>query len=293
MNITRVLISYKQTTYQIYAKQRPTERMKQLLCDEHPIARDMANAHLIHRQSIAHVKAVLRRYKIACETKRRNFLEAVDQFDLIISIGGDGTFLRTSHFIHRSPPILGINSSPSHSVGALCSITSQEFEAKLVDILEDRVRTAQWTRLVCHLNGQRLEERILNDALVTNDCPAAATRYIIRDSRRTRLSEEQKSSGVWIATPTGSTAAIGAAGGQLMSRRDVRQFQYVVREPYTPYGNPYRLVHSSLRHRDHVAIVSQMGEGAIYIDGPRVRYPFNFGDEAIFTLSEEPLQVIV
>ena len=39
-----------------------------------------------------------------------------------MTVGGDGTFLSTSHFIDSSHPlILGINSDIKNSVGHLCS----------------------------------------------------------------------------------------------------------------------------------------------------------------------------
>lgn len=41
---------------------------------------------------------------------------------LIISLGGDGTFLRTSSMITNcKTPILGINTDPGRSLGILCS----------------------------------------------------------------------------------------------------------------------------------------------------------------------------
>ena len=42
--------------------------------------------------------------------------------DLILSLGGDGTFLKTASFINnRHIPILGVNTDPSRSVGHLCN----------------------------------------------------------------------------------------------------------------------------------------------------------------------------
>ncbi len=41
---------------------------------------------------------------------------------LIISLGGDGTFLHTSSMIESDQiPILGINTDPSRSLGNLCN----------------------------------------------------------------------------------------------------------------------------------------------------------------------------
>ena len=42
--------------------------------------------------------------------------------ELILSLGGDGTFLKTASFIkNRHIPILGVNTDPQRSVGCLCN----------------------------------------------------------------------------------------------------------------------------------------------------------------------------
>lgn len=304
MKLKRVLLSHKRTTYQLYVEQNLSPRMRKLFRENHAIARDMTRAHQIHLESIATIRAILRKHDIAFDMKGRNVLKDLAHYDLVISIGGDGTFLRTAHFLRDHLPILGINSSPEHSVGALCSIPARHFETKLQQIIEDRVKISNWTRLSAHLNGRELPELILNDAFVGNRCPASASRYFIsketiRDRSNTshpRLAhrEEQRSSGLWVSSPAGSTAASEAAGCTPIPRRTSRMFQYVVREPYQmPHRDSYRLVSGRLTSKHKLTITSQMGDGAIFIDGPRVHYPFNFGDELTIALSEHPLKVVV
>ena len=42
--------------------------------------------------------------------------------DIIMSLGGDGTFLKTASYIKNSQkPILGVNTDPQRSVGMLCN----------------------------------------------------------------------------------------------------------------------------------------------------------------------------
>jgi NAD+ kinase len=42
--------------------------------------------------------------------------------DLVVSLGGDGTFLKTASMVPDSEkPILGINTDPQRSVGCLCN----------------------------------------------------------------------------------------------------------------------------------------------------------------------------
>lgn len=44
------------------------------------------------------------------------------EYDYVITIGGDGTFLSAAHFIEKPElKILGINSDSKNSVGHLCS----------------------------------------------------------------------------------------------------------------------------------------------------------------------------
>jgi len=79
----------------------------------------------------------------ACEVNAKSStscdLDGSFKPDLIISVGGDGTFLRASHLIYEGlgigqVPILGINSNPNLSEGRLlCSNSSENIKVK--DIL--------------------------------------------------------------------------------------------------------------------------------------------------------------
>ena len=40
--------------------------------------------------------------------------------DLVITVGGDGTFMRAASFLRDNTPLLGINSDHTRSTGALC-----------------------------------------------------------------------------------------------------------------------------------------------------------------------------
>jgi len=44
------------------------------------------------------------------------------EIELVLSLGGDGTFLKTASMIkNRQMPILGVNTDPKRSVGCLCN----------------------------------------------------------------------------------------------------------------------------------------------------------------------------
>ncbi len=73
-------------------------------------------------------------------------------------------------------------------------------------------RVARFRVVVEHLSGRSLSRSfpILNDVLFTNANPAATSQYILNVGSQ---QEFHKSSGIWLATAVGSTAAILAAGG--------------------------------------------------------------------------------
>lgn len=45
--------------------------------------------------------------------QRNDMSNPIHDVDLVISVGGDGTLLRASHFLNSSIPVLGVNSDPT------------------------------------------------------------------------------------------------------------------------------------------------------------------------------------
>ena len=44
---------------------------------------------------------------------RTSLSQPIHDFDLVVTIGGDGTLLQASHFMDDSIPVLGVNSDPT------------------------------------------------------------------------------------------------------------------------------------------------------------------------------------
>ena len=52
---------------------------------------------------------------------------SLNDYDYVITLGGDGTFLTTAHYIRdQNIKILGINSDPCSSLGYLCPLKIQD-----------------------------------------------------------------------------------------------------------------------------------------------------------------------
>lgn len=208
--------------------------------------------------------------------------------DLVISIGGDGTLLNSSHYV-RGAAMLGVNSAPGDSVGHFCSVNRKSFEQRLDAILRDKLKPKQLARLQVTLDEKVLPELALNDILIAHDCPAATTRYLIKVGRR---EEEHRSSGVWISTAAGSTAGIRSAGGKIMPPGS-RRMQFLVRELYREPKRSYQLTRGFVEADGQIVIASKMAKGELYIDGARTFYEFPFGARARIELAQNSLRIFL
>ncbi|HEX4950121.1 MAG TPA: NAD(+)/NADH kinase [Blastocatellia bacterium] len=212
----------------------------------------------------------------------------INAADLVITIGGDGTALGTSHYI-RNGAMLGVNSAPGDSVGHFCHTHRGNFAERLADILAGRWQPTKLARLAVTLDDKLLPEPALNDVLIAHDCPAATTRYLIELNG---VSEEQRSSGIWVATAAGSTAGIKSAGGKRMPLGSER-LQYLVRELYREPQRSYALTHGFLAPHETLIVASKMQDAHIYIDGARTAYEFPFGARLRLQRAAHPLRLFI
>lgn len=212
----------------------------------------------------------------------------INAADLVITIGGDGTALGTSHYISTGL-MLGVNSAPGDSIGHFCHTHRGNFTERLADILAGRWQPTKLARLAVKLDDKRLPELALNDVLIAHDCPAATTRYLIELNG---VSEEQRSSGIWVATAAGSTAGIKSAGGKAMPLGSER-LQYFVRELYREPNRSYALTRGYLSPHETLVVASKMQQAHIYLDGARTAYEFPFGARVQVQRAASPLQLFI
>ena len=287
MQLRKVLLVYKKSSYETHVLDEQDKNYIRLLAEKSAVLLRSKLSHEEHVGTLETIQQELTRRKIPFDVRHRKELEPVRGYDLVLTIGGDGTFLEASHFMEKGL-LMGVNSSPDHSVGHFCRATADNFSRRLNDLLHDRLHIRSLSRLQVRINDDPPLPPVLNDVLFTNLNPAGTTRYVLKLRNR---EEEQKSSGLWIATAAGSTAAIHSAGGRLLPIGS-RQFQYVVREPYLARGQRCRLRRGLLQPRQKLQIITVMDDSALYLDGPHATYPIRRGDEVTVTLSRHPLKVI-
>ncbi|MFC1745015.1 hypothetical protein ACFL35_13565 [Candidatus Riflebacteria bacterium] len=244
------------------------------------------SSHKSHIASLAKVQQVLKNLNL--KFKAINLASNLDfsPFELVITVGGDGTLLETSRKT-KNQKIIAVNSDPAHSVGKLCSTISSGFKKLLLKTLENRGKVKKLNRIQVKINNSLKKDLILNDILFCHSNPAAMSNYRLGFGR---VSEEQRSSGLLICTAAGSTGAMKSAGGRAMSPTSMK-LQYKPKDLYLGKKRAYILTGGTFDA--HIRIKSLMMDGKIFLDGAHVCYPINFGDRLEVVCSSNPLNLIV
>ena len=137
------------------------------------------------------------------------------KYDLILSIGGDGIFLSASKYAYsNSTPIVGLNFG---RIGFLADIDKKNIQLKIKDILEGNYIIDKRTLLSGSTisNDKKYNSIALNDIVINNKGTLKMIEMNIYVNEN--LITKQRSDGVIIATPTGSTAYAMSNGCPIVS----------------------------------------------------------------------------
>jgi NAD+ kinase len=290
MKAPRILVVHRRSAYTDIISDNRHPEIKQMIRRKDPLVQGLVDAHKHHTESMRQVKQALVERKTA-HTWRHHIGDIdPDDFDLVVTVGGDGTVLHASHAICDTP-VLAVNSSPETSVGFFTCTDAAGFGQMLDRVLAEEREPVRLSRMKVKVNDSVVTDRALNDALFCHDCPASTTRYVLSFNG---ISEYQLSSGVWIATAAGSTAAIKAAGGKAMTSRS-RRLQFLVREPCPTGGAAVQARPETVRgfipDGEALTIFSKTERARLYVDGPHVVFSVNFGDKVSLSNAHRPLRL--
>ncbi|WP_276965840.1 NAD kinase [Bacteroides graminisolvens] len=134
--------------------------------------------------------------------------------DMVISIGGDGTFLKAAGRVGRKNiPILGINTG---RLGFLADVSPEEMEETFNEIHKGQYNVEERSVLQLSSNKKKMEilPYALNDiAVLKRDSSSMIT---IHTSINDAYLATYQADGLIIATPTGSTAYSLSVGGPII-----------------------------------------------------------------------------
>ncbi len=286
MKHPKILIVYKKTFYELcLAGRKVTSSLKfQLSADQMARFKKM---HDEHTKTLKEVENTLQGLKVPYVKHYRNPNIKYSQFDLIITVGGDGTVLQAARFVDQQM-ILGVNSDPKRSVGKFCVATRQNFSSIIRSVLSKHLKPISVKRLKLTSSVNKTSYSILNDALICDSNPAAVSRYVLSIGN---LKEYQRSSGLWISTAAGSSGATKSAGGRALAIKS-SVFQYRPRELYYKRKKEFQLTGGILQPCQTICVRSNMLHGVIFLDGAHFKIPFTFGQKIAISLSDKPLRLI-
>ncbi len=137
------------------------------------------------------------------------------KYDLILSIGGDGIFLSASKYAYlNSTPILGLNFG---RIGFLADLDKRDLQSKIKEVLEGSYIVDKRTLLSGEVvvDDKKYKSISLNDIVINNRGILKMIEMKIYVNEN--LITKQRSDGVIIATPTGSTAYAMSNGCPIVS----------------------------------------------------------------------------
>jgi NAD+ kinase len=208
-------------------------------------------------------------------------LSWIDQTDLLITLGGDGTILKAARMAFQSgTPILGINLG---RLGFLSELKPENWQETVLSVLEGNYWIENRLMLQAEFwrSGSLLATyEALNDVVVSRGSLARAVRldaYVEKEYFTT-----YKADGVIVSTPTGSTAYALSVGGPILPP----QLKNIILIPIAPHLSMDRAI--VLASEAQVDIkVSTQHPAILTIDG---QFEVTLKDTDLLSVSAAPVE---
>lgn len=209
------------------------------------------------------------------------------QCDLVIVVGGDGSLLGVGRDLARwGTPVLGVNRG---GLGFLADVSPDQLESKLGAVLEGNYIVEDHFLLDARIHR---EGRVLNRSTALND-------VVVHLGGMSRMMEfslyvddefvyDQRSDGVIVASPTGSTAYALSAGGPIM-HPSLDAIVIVPMFPHTLTSRPL-VVPGGCEIRVSVGETGS-AEAQVSCDS-QVDFDLRYGDEVRISKYESPLRLV-
>ena len=199
--------------------------------------------------------------------------------DIAITIGGDGTLLRTLQ--HCDAKIFGINVG---KLGFLTEGKTQNMASDIDKIIKGEYIIEKRTKLKTVLNNKKLVDSV-NEVVIHTGHIAKIQEYrILVDND---IIGDIRTDGIIIATSTGSTSYAMSAGGPILDPR-VDGFIIV---PIAPFKLSARPIVVPVNSRITIEILEEKPNSILVLDGQYEKEVFK-DDMLYFTVSEKTANFI-
>ncbi len=212
--------------------------------------------------------------------------EMVDNADMVIALGGDGTMLRAARVLGLSGvPLLGVNLG---SLGYLTDVPVQELKSALETLLAGQCHLDRRARVYGSVwrDGKKIAtSNALNDLVVNMGPLPRALDMELRldsDSLGRFLGD-----GIIVSTPTGSTAYNLSAGGPICHS----SVSCLIVSPICPHSLGMRPLIISRDTRIEL-VLHETGEGAtLTVDGQKA-HELADGDRVVFKEADNEVALV-
>lgn len=207
------------------------------------------------------------------------------EVDILVSMGGDGTFLASARAVEKQDtPLLGINLG---SLGFLTQFHQKHLEKALDAIVAGEYQIEERMLLKAHIAGKKELDNpyALNDVVVDHGPIARLIDINLIVNNEDIVT--YKADGLVIATPTGSTAYSLAVGGPIMHPK----MEAIIAAPISSFSLNTRPMVFSATDVLELKIRSEHGVAGLTLDG-QVMAPLMDTDKVIITKADFRLKAI-
>jgi len=198
--------------------------------------------------------------------------------DVLITVGGDGTILRTLQGTDR--PVLGVNAGV---LGFLTEVQPDEIKPAIKRLLSGKYKINERLKLKTVMDGKRLEDATNEAVLHTAHIAKMRHFEISIDGAR---ATEIRADGLIIATPTGSTSYAMSVGSSIIDPR----VDALVIAPIAPFRLAARPLVVPAKSKIGVTI-KEPKECIMVIDG-QTEFTTKGTEKYVFTGSEKKARFI-
>lgn len=200
------------------------------------------------------------------------------EVDVLVTVGGDGTILRTLQGSDK--PILGVNAGV---LGFLTEVQPAEIDAAIKRLLKGDYRIEERLKLKTVIDGRRLEDAT-NEAVIHTAHIAKMRHFEV--SVDGALATDMRADGIIVATPTGSTCYAMSVGSSIIDPR----VDALVIAPIAPFRLSARPLVVPARSRIELTI-REPRECIMVIDGQR-EFSMQGSEKLVFTRSESKAKFV-
>jgi NAD kinase len=264
----RAAIVYKISIWEIYSES-PDEETRSYLESGGRNLETLKRSASIQKETLRRTREALDRAGIRHDLFYRAELtsDMIADRDIVVSVGGDGTFLEASHTVPSEIPMLGVNSDPERSTGFFSATDGAGIDEFIRNLAAHERTTID--RLQASIDGAPAGPPVLNDVLFAHPNPAATTRYrMIAPDPMPEAVRATRNSGFLVCTAAGSSGWMFQEHGELMNLDDHRM-QYLHRG--------MRSSSPTLTDAETIELESLTRRGTVFIDGERTQIPLTLG----------------